>query len=193
MHDTLYRSFALLVFAGAAAACSGTKSPAPARAASTTSATTPSTAASTSSDAPLDLCAVMPVGVVSGILQSRIGKSVSIATPHTGGMCDYKDVDKGVPGVEVLIDFTAHQSPADAATAYQSAHTQAGSMGLPVADIPDVGDEAFGSTDDPYGYGVKTHHGRYMGQVNVRTQSVAADAVRPAATELAKQTLSRLP
>jgi hypothetical protein len=135
----------------------------------------------------------MPVSVVSGILQSRIGKGVSIATPHAGGMCDYKDVDKGVPGVEVLIDFTAQKTPVDAATAYRNAHAQAGSMGLATSDVPGVGDEAYGSSDDPNAYGVKTHHGRYMGQVNVRTHDVAAEAIRPAATELARQTLEHLP
>lgn len=193
MHHTIRSSLVVLLLA-AVAACSRTDTSAAAQSASTTStptATTPVAAAS--ADAPPNLCAVMPVAVVSPVLQAHIGKSVSFATPHVGGMCDYKDTDKGVPGVEVLIDFTAHRNAADAATAYQSVHAQTGSMGLPMVDVHGVGDEAFGSTDDPYGYGVKTHHDRYMGQVNVRTRDVASDAVRPAATELAKLTLARLP
>lgn len=190
MPHTLRSSIIVVLLAGAAAACSRSDTPAGARSTSTTSTTSTPAA---SADVPLNLCTVMPVDVVSGVLQARIGKSVSIATPHVGGMCDYKDVDKGVPGVEVLVDFTRHGAAADAATAYRNVHEQAASMGLALVDLPGVGDEAFGSTDAPESYGVKAHRGAYMGQVNVRTHGVPSDAVRPAATELAKLTLARLP
>jgi len=199
MHHTFRSSFVILLLTTAAAACSRTDTPAVSQTASTSVSTSPSaspgtsTPASAGPDLPLNLCTVMPVDVVSHALQSQIGKSVSIATPHVGGMCDYKDVDKGVPGVEVLIDFTRFRSAADATTSYQNVKKQAAGMGLALADVPGVGDEAYGSTDSEESYGVKTHHELYMGQVNVHAQGMASGAIRPAAVELAKLTVSRLP
>lgn len=194
MHRALPSSIVLLLLAGTATACShkDTRMDTPAdTAASARAASTTSAAAGP--DAPLNLCTVMPVDVVSQVLQSRIGKSVSIATPHAGGMCEYRDVDKGVPGVAVLVDFTRHEKAADAATAYQNVRAQTANMGLALTDIPGVGDEAFGSGGTSENYGVKTHSGPYMGQVNVRADGISGEAARGAATELAKLTLARLP
>lgn len=193
MRRTCYTPIVAFLVASAAAACSRTDTPAAAQSAPAASATTAAPSAAAGSDAPPNLCSVMPVDVVSRALQSRIGRSVSVATPHVGGMCDYKDVDKGVPGVEVLVDFTRHASAADAAQSYQNAQKQAADMGLAMADAPGVGDAAFGSTDSPESYGVKARQGLYMGQVNVRAKDLQSDALRPAATELVKLTLARLP
>lgn len=196
MHHTRRSAILIVVLSGAAAACSRPDTSAAAQSASTPSAATPAPAASVASrapDAPLNLCAVMPVDAVSHVLQAQLGKSVSIATPHVGGMCEYKDVDRGVPGVEVLVDFTRHATAADAAQSYQNVHTQSAGTGLAIADVQGVGDQAYGSADSPESYGVKTHRGPFMGQVNVRATDVSSDALRPAATELAKLTLTRLP
>ena len=193
MHRTLRSSIVTILLIGAGAACSRTDTPAVARAASTASASTSSTHAAASPDLPLNLCTVMPVDVVSRVLQSHVGKSVSVATPHVGGMCNYADVDKGAPTVQVLVDFTRHEKASDAATAYQSVRAQTASMGRAPADIPGIGDEAFGSGGTMEDYGVKTHSGRYMGQVNVHADRASAEAARAAAIELAKLTLARLP
>ena len=191
MHRTLRSSIVTILLIGAGAACSRTDTPAVAQSASTASASS-STPAAVGPDAPLNLCTVMPVDVVSRVLQSHVGKSVSVATPHVGGMCNYKDVDKGVPAVQVLVDFTRHEKASDAATAYRNVRAQAASMG-PAADIPGIGDEAFGSGGTVEDYGVKTHSGPYMGQVNVHADGASAEAARAAAIELAQLTLARLP
>ena len=195
MHHTRHSSI-VIVLAVAVVACSRTDTPAAAQSASATSASASAPAAAPASagpDAPLNLCTVMPVDVVSRVLQSQIGKSVASGTRHSGGMCDYKDVDKGVPKVEVLVDFTRHERAADAATAYRNVHKQAADMGLALVDVPGIGDEAYGSSDSQESYGVKVHSGAYMGQVNVHAEGVPSDALRPAAIELARQTLARLP
>lgn len=192
MHHPLRSPIVIVLLAGAVAACSRSDTPAVAQSASTGSTST-STPAVAGPDVPLNLCTVMPVDVVSRVLQSHIGKSVSIATRHTGGMCDYKDVDKGVPDVELLIDFTRFRSAADATTSYQNVKKQTAGMGIAVSDVPGVGEEAYGSTDSPENYGIKTHRDLYMGQVNVHARGMQPDAIRPAAVELAKLTLSRLP
>ena len=191
MHRTLRSSIVTILLIGAGAACSRTDTPAVAQSASTAS--TSSTPAAAGPDAPLNLCTVMPVDVVSRVLQSHVGKSVSVATPHVGGMCNYKDVDKGVPAVQVLVDFTRHEKASDAATAYRNVRAQTASMGPAPADIPGIGDEAFGSGGTVEDYGVKTHSGPYMGQVNVHADGASAEAARAAAIELAQLTLARLP
>lgn len=191
MHRTLRSSIVTVLLIGAAAACSRSDTPAVAQSAS--AASTSSTPATAGPDVPLNLCTVMPVDVVSRVLQSHIGKSVSVAKPHVGGMCSYVDVDKGVPAVQVLIDFTKHAKASDATAAYQSVRAQTASMAMGLADIPGVGDEAFGSGANSEDYGVKTHSGAYMGQVNVHADGASAEAARAAATELAKLTLTRLP
>ena len=86
MHPTLRSSIATVLLIGAGAACSRTDTPAVAQSASTASASAASTPAAVGPDAPLNLCTVMPVDVVSRVLQSHVGKSVSVATPHVGGM-----------------------------------------------------------------------------------------------------------
>lgn len=153
----------------------------------------PSTTSAAASDAPLELCTLMPVDTVSRILQASIGKSVSVATPHTGGMCAYQDVATGVPKVQVLIDFTRHDTPAAAATALHSAWQQGTDLGVRIVDIPNLGAGAFGSSDSPESFGVKTERGVFMGQVNVKVDGSTPEALRPAAVELAKATLARLP
>jgi hypothetical protein len=193
MHRTLRSSIVTVLLIGAGAACSRTDTPAVAQSASTASASAASTPAAVGPDAPLNLCTVMPVDVVSRVLQSHVGKSVSVATPHVGGMCNYKDVDKGVPAVQVLVDFTRHEKASDAATAYRNVRAQTASMGPAPADIPGIGDEAFGSGGTVEDYGVKTHSGPYMGQVNVHADGASAEAARAAAIELAQLTLTRLP
>jgi len=193
MHRTLCSSIVTVLLIGAGAACSRTDAPAVAQSASTASASAASTPTAVGPDAPLNLCTVMPVDVVSRVLQSHVGKSVSVATPHVGGMCNYKDVDKGVPAVQVLVDFTRHEKASDAATAYRNVRTQAASMGSAPTDIPGIGDEAFGSGGTAEDYGVKTHSGPYMGQVNVHADGASAEAARAAAIELAQLTLTRLP
>lgn len=145
------------------------------------------------SDAPLDLCTVMPLDTVSRILQSSIGKGVTVATPHTGGMCAYQDVATGVPKVQVLIDFARHDSPAAAATALHSAWQQATDLGVRIVDIPNVGAGAFGSSEAPESFGVKTQRDAFMGQVNLKVDGSTPEALRPGAVELAKTTLARLP
>lgn len=193
MHRTLRSSIVTVLLIGAGAACSRTDTPAVAQSASTASAPAASTPAAVGPDAPLNLCTVMPVDVVSRVLQSHVGKSVPVATPHVGGMCNYKDVDKGVPAVQVLVDFTRHDKASDAATAYRNVRAQAASMGPAPTDIPGIGDEAFGSGGAVEDYGVKTHSGPYMGQVNVHADGASAEAARAAAIELAQLTLARLP
>ena len=162
-------------------------------AAQTTPQRAPAGTAATATDAPLDLCTLMPVDTVSRILQSSIGKSVTVATPHTGGMCSYQDVAAGVPKVQVLIDFTRHDTPAAAATALHAAWQQSADLGVRIVDIPSVGSGAFGSSDAPESFGVKTERGTFMGQVNVKVDGSTPEALRPAAVELAKATLARLP
>jgi hypothetical protein len=135
----------------------------------------------------------MPVDTVSRILQSSIGKSVTVGTPHTGGMCTYQDVATGVPNVQVLIDFTRHDTPAAAAAALHNAWQQVTDLGVRIVDIPNLGAGAFGSSDAPESFGVKTERDVFMGQVNLKVDGSTPEALRPAAVELAKTTLARLP
>ena len=139
-----------------------------------------------------DLCRMLPSDTVARILHETIGKSVSTSTTRPGGMCTYRDVAHGTPGVRVLIDIGRDRSPASAGVTLLGQRGQLGAHGIATADIAGIGDAAFGSSDSAGRYTVMMQDGAITGQISVNVRGADAQSLRPAAAELAKRTLAVL-
>lgn len=145
----------------------------------------------TSGGAP-EFCQVIPVDSVSLTLQQTIGKSVTIAVPHAGGMCTYRDSSSGEPKVRAVIDVSHLQSPGSAGATLFAMRAQAGTHGISATDVPGVGDAAFGSSDTTGSYAVTAQGGAFLVQITVGAQGVDAKALRAGAAALATRTLAAM-
>lgn len=139
-----------------------------------------------------DLCRMIPFDTVARILHETIGRSVSTSTTRPGGMCTYRDVAHGTPGVRVLIDIGRDRSAASAGVTLLGQRGQLGAHGIATADIAGIGDAAFGSSDSAGRYTVMMQDGAITGQISVNVRGADAQSLRPAAAELAKRTLAVL-
>lgn len=139
-----------------------------------------------------EFCQVIPVDSVSATLQQTIGKTVTVAVPHAGGMCTYRDSSSGEPKVRAIIDVSHLRSPGSAGATLFAMRAQAGTRGIAATDIPGVGDAAFGSSDTPGSYGVTAQGGAFLVQITVSAQGVDAKALRAGAAALATRTLAAM-
>lgn len=139
-----------------------------------------------------DFCRVFPPDSVARVLRTTIGRTVSVATPRSGGMCTYSDVASTTPGVSVLIDLGRDRSPAAAGIALLGKRGRLGASGVATTDIPGIGDAAFGSSDSAGRYTVTLQDGVVTGTVQLNVRGADAQSLRPAAVELAKRTLAML-
>lgn len=135
-----------------------------------------------------DLCRILPTDSVSRLLESTIHKSVSTSQTRPAGMCTYR----GGSNVSVTIDIGRDRSAASAGVTFIGLRGSLGRTGIATKDVSGVGDEAFGSTDAPGRYSVMMREDAVTGKVTVSVQGGNAQALRPAAIELAKRTLDVL-
>jgi hypothetical protein len=150
-------------------------------------------AADAVADRPLDLCRLMPVADVAGILQAHGADTVSEQKPGAGGMCPYLHVPQ--PGdcrTRLLIDFTRMASSDDARQALAAHRQDFAGRGIAVTPVPGLGDEAFLAQTEGTA-GLKLRVGAYQGQINLSVEDRAPASLRPAVLALGKQVLSRLP
>jgi hypothetical protein len=142
---------------------------------------------------PLDLCQLMPVADVAGILQAHDADTVAEQKRGGGGMCSYLHVPK--PGdyrTKLLIDFTRMPSAEQAQAALATQRRDFTGRGMSVTTVSGVGDEAFVS-DDEGNEGIKLRAGPYLGQINLHVEERAPASLRPAVLALGKQVVARLP
>lgn len=142
----------------------------------------------------LDLCAIMPLADVSAILQSKLssGGTVTTAQPGAGGMCSYKGEIDGRRTVRLLIDFTDYGSRDRAREAQAALRQMMRERATTVEEVRGLGDEAFASREGET-VGVKVRTRTYGGQVNLDVEGASFDAVKAAATLLARKVVERLP
>ena len=148
--------------------------------------------AQTSSSGTPEFCQVIPVDSVSATLQQTIGKSVTVAVPHAGGMCTYRDSSSGQPRVRAIVDVSHLQSPGSAGATLFAMRAQAGAHGITATDVPGVGDAAFGSSDTTGSYNVVAQESAFLVQITVSAQGVDAKALRAGAAALATRTLKAM-
>jgi hypothetical protein len=162
-----------------------------------TTASAPTQVATTTADADVpeardfDWCALFPVDEVSATLQRTVGKGVTTATPSAGGGCSYRDVEKGVPEMQLLIEAVDMPSDSAAAESMKVVRGMFADRGQPATDVAGVGDAAFGAWEAE-SYGLKFRKGRSTGAVNVNARRFKDPAVEQAAQELAKQVVAKL-
>jgi hypothetical protein len=157
-----------------------------------TSAGAPTAAAPAAADQPLELCSLMPVADVAGILQANGADTVTEQTPGAGGMCSYLHQPK--PGdyrTKLLIDFTRMASPDQAKQALAAHRQDFTDRGMAVTPVPGLGDEAFLS-DAEGAAGLKLRVGAYQGQINLRVDERDPASLHPAVLALGKQVVARL-
>lgn len=153
---------------------------------------TQASVAPAAADQPLDLCRLMPVADVAGILQANGAETVTEQKTSVGGMCSYLYMPK--PGdyrVKLLIDFTRMPS-AEQAKAALAAHRQDFTdRGIAMSPVPDLGDEAFVAEAEG-SEGLKLRVGPYQGQINLEVEERSPASLRPAVLALGRQVVSRL-
>lgn len=144
-------------------------------------------------DQPLDLCRLMPVGDVAGILQANGADTVTEQKKGAGGMCSYLHVPR--PGdyrTKLLIDFTRMPSAEQAQAVLASQRRDFSDRGMAVTPVPGLGDEAFVAEAEG-NEGLKLRVGRYVGQVNLGVEDRPPASLRPAVLALGRQVVGRLP
>lgn len=144
-------------------------------------------------DQPLDLCRLMPVGDVAGILQANGADTVTEQKAGTGGMCSYLHVPQ--PGdyrTKLLIDFTLMPSAEQAQAALARHRSDFAERGMAVTAVPGLGDEAFVAEAEG-NEGLKLRVGRYVGQINLSVEDRPPASLRPAVLALGRQVVGRLP
>lgn len=146
----------------------------------------------TASSQPFDLCQLMPLGDVAGILQANGADTVTELKSHVGGACSYLHVVPRAYPARLLIDFTRMRS-ADQAKVALAAHLQdLVNSGTAVTPVPGVGDAAF-AVESEGTEGLKLRVGTYQGQINLQLDGRDPASLRPAVLALAKAVLARLP
>jgi len=158
-----------------------------------TTASTPAPSdAAAAADKPLDLCQLMPVADVAGILQSHGADTVTEQKSGAGGMCSY--LHQPQPGdyrTKLLIDFTRMASPDQAGQALAAHRQDFTGRGISVTPVPGLGDEAF-LAETEGAAGLKLRVGAYQGQINLRVEDRDPASLRPAVLALGKQVVARL-
>jgi hypothetical protein len=150
-------------------------------------------AAAAAPDQPLDLCRLMPVGDVAGILQANGADTVTEQKSGTGGMCSYLHVPR--PGdyrTKLLIDFTRMSSVEQAQAVLARQRSDFADRGTAVTAVPGLGDEAFVAEAEG-NEGLKLRVGRYVGQINLGVEDRQPATLRPAVLALGRQVVGRLP
>jgi hypothetical protein len=150
-------------------------------------------AAAAAPDQPLDLCRLMPVGDVAGILQANGADTVTEQKSGTGGMCSYLHVPR--PGdyrTKLLIDFTRMSSVEQAQAVLARQRSDFADRGTAVTAVPGLGEEAFVAEAEG-NEGLKLRVGRYVGQINLGVEDRQPATLRPAVLALGRQVVGRLP
>ena len=144
-------------------------------------------------DQPLDLCRLMPVADVAGILQANGADTVTEQKPGAGGMCSYLHVPQ--PGdyrTKLLIDVTRMDSADQAGQALAAHRQDFAGRGVTVTPVPGLGDEAFLAETEGTA-GLKLRVGAYQGQINLSVEDRDPASLRPAVLALGRQVVARLP
>jgi hypothetical protein len=150
-------------------------------------------AATAAPDRPLELCRLMPVADVAGVLQSNGADTVTEQKAGAGGMCSYLHVP--TPGdyrTKLLIDFTRMPSAAQAQASLATQRRDFADRGTAVTAIPGLGDEAFVAEAEG-NEGLKLRVGPYVGQINLGIEDRPPASLRPAVVALGRQVVGRLP
>ncbi|HEV2621881.1 MAG TPA: hypothetical protein VGU65_07325 [Frateuria sp.] len=143
-------------------------------------------------DRPLDLCQLMPLADVAGVLQANGADTVTEQKAGPGGMCSYLHVPR--PGdyrAKLLIDFTRMPSAGQAQAALAMQRRDFADRGTAVTAIPGLGDEAFVAETEG-NEGLKLRVGPYVGQINLGIEGRPPASLRPAVQALGRQVVGRL-